>query len=66
MCTKGFLNYFSTIIEFLKVVFKGEIIKFSKNCGTFAIKESRGVNVQIMGFQKDNNNNKFSEWYKEA
>ena len=31
MCTKGFLNYFGAIIEFLKVVFKGEIIKFSKN-----------------------------------
>ena len=27
-CTKGFLNYFSTIIEFLKVVFKSEIVKF--------------------------------------
>ena len=40
MCTKGFLNYFSVIIEFLKVVFKGEIIKFSKNCGIFTIKES--------------------------
>ena len=58
MCTKGFLNYFSAIIEFLKVVFKGKIIKFSKNCGTFTIKESEGVKVQIMKFQKDNNNNK--------
>ena len=58
MCTKGFLNYFSAIIEFLKVVFKGEIIKFSKNCRTFTIKENRGVKVQIMEFQKDNNNNK--------
>ena len=58
MCTKGFLNYFSVIIEFLKVVFKGEIINFSKNCGTFAIKESGGVKVQIMEFRKDNNNNK--------
>ena len=58
MCTKGFLNYFSVIIEFLKVVFKGEIIKFSKNCGTFAIKEGGGVKVQIMEFQMDNNNNK--------
>ena len=47
-CTKGFLNYFSAIIEFLKVVFKGEIVKFSKNCGTLAIKESGGVKVQIM------------------
>ena len=52
MCTKGFLNYFSAIIEFLKVVSKGEIVKFSKNCGTFAIKESGGVKVQIMEFQK--------------
>ena len=58
MCTKGFLNYFSAIIAFLKVVFKGEIIKFSKNCGTFSIKESGGVKVQIMKFQKDNNNKK--------
>ena len=57
MCTKGFLNYFSAIIEFLKVVVKGKIIKFSKNCDTFAIKESEGVEVQIMEFQKDNNNN---------
>ena len=40
MCIKGFLNYFSAIIEFLKVTFKGEIVKFSKNCGTFEIKES--------------------------
>ena len=58
MCTKGFLNYFRSKIEFLKIVFKGEMIKFSKNCGTFAIKESEGVKVQIMEFQKDNNNNK--------
>ena len=48
MCTKGFLNYFSAIIEFLKVVFKCEIVKFSKNCCTFAIKEGGGVKVQIM------------------
>ena len=67
MCTKGFLNYFSVIIEFLKVVFKGEIIKFLKNCGTFAIKKSGGVKVQIMEFQKDNNNNnKLPKWFKEA
>ena len=66
MCTKGFLNYFNVIIEFLKVVFKSEMIKFSKNCGTFAIKESEGVKVQIMEFQKDNNNNKLLEWFREA
>ena len=45
MCTKSFFNYFNAIIEYLKVFFKGEIIKFSNNCGTFAIKESRGVKV---------------------
>ena len=66
MCTKGFLNYFSAIKQFFKVAFKGEIIKFSKNCGTFAIKESGGVKVQIMGFQNDNNNNKLLEWFREA
>ena len=60
MCTKGFLNYFIAIIEFLKSVLKSEIIKFSKNCDTFSIKESGGVKVQIMKFQKDNNNNKLS------
>ena len=32
------------------------MIKFSNNCGTFVIKESGGVKVQIMEFQKDNNN----------
>ena len=46
--------------------FKGEIVKFSKNVDTFAIKESAGVKVQIMEFQKDNNNNKLSKWFKEA
>ena len=66
MCTKGFLNYFSAIIEFLEVVFKGEIIKLSKNCSTFAIKESGGVKVQIIKSQKDNNNNKLLEWLREA
>ena len=67
MCTKGFLNYFSAIIEFLTVFFKGEIIKFSKNCDIFSIKESGGVKVQIMEFQKNNNNNnKFPEWFREA
>ena len=47
MCTKGFLNYLSAIEVFFKVVFKDEIIKFSKHCGTFAIKESGGVKVQL-------------------
>ena len=48
MCTKGFLNYLSAIVIFLKFVFKDEIVKFSKNCGTFEIKEGGGVKVQIM------------------
>ena len=34
MCTKGFLNYLSAIVVFLNVVFKDEVVKFSKNCGT--------------------------------
>ena len=42
MRTKGFFNYFSAIIEFLKVVFKGEIIKFSKNCGIFQLRKVEG------------------------
>ena len=57
MGTKGFLNYLSVKVVFLKVVFKDEIVMFSKHCGTFSIKESRGVKVQIMEFQKNNNNN---------
>ena len=60
MCTKGFLNYLSVIVVFLKVVFKDEIIKFSKHCSTFSIKESGGVKLQIVEFQNDNNNNKLS------
>ena len=66
MCTKGFLNYLSVIVVFLNVVFKDEIVKFLKNCGTCAIKESGGVEVQIMEFQKNNNNNKFLEWLRES
>ena len=61
MCTKGFLNYLSAIRVFLKVVFKHEIVKFSKNCGTCAIKESGGMKVQIMVFQKKINNSKLSK-----
>ena len=33
VCTKGFLNYLSTIVVCFNVVFKDEIVKFSKNCG---------------------------------
>ena len=66
MWTKGFLNSLIVVVVFLKIVFKDEIIKFSKHHGTFAIKESGGVKVQIMEFQKDNNNNKLSEGFREA
>ena len=66
MCTMGFLNYLSAIRVFLKVVFKDEIIKFLKHCGTFSIKESGGVKVQIMEFRKDNKINKLPEWFREA
>ena len=45
MCTNGFLNYLSVIVVFFKVVFKDEIIKFSKHCDTFVIKESGGVKI---------------------
>ena len=54
MCTKGFLNYLSVIKVFLNVVFKDEIVKVSKNCGT--IKPDKKIiirNFQIL--QKDNN-----------
>ena len=40
-----------------------EIIKFSKHCGTFSIKESGEVKVQIIEFQK---NNKLPKWFREA
>ena len=66
MCTKGFFNNYSAIIELFEVVFKGETVKFSKNCGTLTIKEIGGVKVQIMEFQKDNNNNKLPKWLREA
>ena len=32
--------------------FKDEIIKFSKNCGTFAIKESGWVKFQLCNFKR--------------
>ena len=57
MCTKGFLNYLSAIVVFFNVVFKDEIVKFSKNCST--VKPEKKIrNCQKL--QKDNNNNKLS------
>ena len=52
MCAKGFLNYLSVIVVFLKIVFKDEIIKFSKHCGTFEIKESGGVKYKLWNFKR--------------
>ena len=43
-------NLFSAIVVFLEVVIKDKIVKFSKNCGTWAIKEIGGVKVQIKEF----------------
>ena len=45
MCTKGFLNYLSTIIVFLNVVFKDEIVKFSKKCDT--VKRKKKLLLEI-------------------
>ena len=46
MCKVGSYLYtkrfFSAIEVFLEIVIKGKIVKFSKNYGTFAIKESGG------------------------
>ena len=38
----------------MKVVFKGKIIKFSKNCATFSIKESGEGKIQIMEKKLEN------------
>ena len=56
MCIKGFLNYLSVIVVFLNVVFKDEIVKFSKNCGT--AKPEKKIIRNFQKLQKDNNNNK--------
>ena len=49
MCTKSFLNCHNRIFE---SCFKGEIIKFSKNCGTFAIKKSGWMKFQLWNFKR--------------
>ena len=51
MCTKGFLNYLCHNRLF-ESCFKGEIINFSNNCGTFSIKESGGVKFQLWNFKR--------------
>ena len=40
MCINDFFNYLSVIVVFFKVVFKNEIIKFSKHYDTFEINEN--------------------------
>ena len=49
---------FSVIVVFLEVVIKDKIVKFSKDYGTFAIKESGGGESTNYGISKDNNINK--------
>ena len=59
MCTKGFLNYLSAIVVFFNVVFKNEIVKFSKNCSI--VKPKKKIIRNFQKLQKDNNNsNKLS------
>ena len=41
-CTKGFLDYFSAIIEFLKVVFKGEIVSFQRIVALLQLRKVEG------------------------
>ena len=65
MCTKGFLNYLSAIVAFLNVVFKDEIVKFSKNCGTIKLRK-KNIIRKFQNLQKGNNNNKLPKWFKEA
>ena len=65
MCTKGFLNYLSVIVVFLNVVFKDESVKFLKNCGI--VKPQKKIIRNFQKLQKyNNNNNKLSEWFREA
>ena len=66
MCTKGFLNYLSVIVVFLNVVFKDESVKFLKNCGIVKPKKKIIRNFQKLQMYNNNNNNKLSEWFREA
>ena len=42
MCTKGFLNYFSAIIEFLKVVLRVELESFQRIVGLLQLRKVEG------------------------
>ena len=55
MCTKCHCNIFGSCI-------KDKIVKFSKNCGTFEIKESGGGESTNYGILKDNNINKLPKY----
>ena len=57
MCIKDFLNYLSVIVVFFNIVFKDQIVKVSKNCGT--VKPEKKIIIRnFQNLQKDNNNNK--------
>ena len=57
MCTKCHCNTFGSCI-------KDKIVKFSKNCGTFEIKESGGGESTNCGILKDNNINKLKKYFR--
>ena len=52
MFTKGFLNYFSAIIEFLKVVFKGEILSFQRIVALLQLKKVEGWKYKLWNFKR--------------
>ena len=52
MCTKSFLNYFSAIIEFLKVVFKGETIKFQRIVALLQLRKVERWKYKLWNFKR--------------
>ena len=51
MCTKGFLNYFSAIIEFFKVVFEGEMISFQRIVTLLQLRKVEGWKYKLWNFK---------------
>ena len=52
MCTKGFLNYFSVIIEFLIIVLRVKLLSFQRIVTLLQLKESGGVKFQLWNFKR--------------
>ena len=42
MCTKGFLNYFSAIIEFLEVVLRVKLLSFQRIVALLQLRKVEG------------------------